>query len=142
MGEGRGAQCSPSSGSRNGKEEGLRAKDSLARKEAAGADHPGQVYADPSGAHTTPQVQAGRQMTGHEVAGGPQLGRGPGQTSGPGQRTRQAGDLGRQGIRADANRANPPASPSGSEPQRGAPAGHLHSAVAPKQEPRPGAQRD
>lgn len=65
MGEGRGAQCSPSSGSRNGKEEGLRAKDSPARKEAAGADHPAQVYADPSGAHTSPQVQVGRQMTGH-----------------------------------------------------------------------------
>lgn len=102
MDEGRGAQCSPSSGSRNEKEEGLTAKDSLVRQEAAGADHPGQVYTDPSGAHTSPQVQAGRQMTGHRVAGGPQQGRGPGQTRGPGQAEDpasrgpgQAGDPGR-----------------------------------------------
>lgn len=50
-----GVQYSPIPGSRTGKEEGLRARQP-GQPGGAGADHQGQVYADPSGAHTAPQV--------------------------------------------------------------------------------------
>lgn len=124
----------------NGKEEGPRAKDCPARQEAAGADHPGQVYADPWGAHTSPQVQVGRS---HRVAGCRRLGRGPGQTRGPGQaedpasrgyeQTRRPGQVQTGLITQPVPPArNPVRGPSRALTQRG----------GPNQEPRPGGRRD